>query len=154
MDTDLGIEKDNLANNQEENTTGTVVNGNGPSEKKASQKKKSELSTELIHATKNVVKLYESITNHDELSSNQRNIVRQLIDQQAAALDRKLNGQPVGEGGSFDDLSKQLRKENNRLDALLEGKETLFKKYHEAHNALDLALNAIRIDIKKQEDES
>ncbi len=108
----------------------------------------------LKKSTRDVVKLYECITGHETLSQAQRDRVRDLINKQSAALDMKLSGQQPEEGMDFESIAKVLRKENNKLDSLLEGKESLFKKFHEASKATAVALKLLQENIQKLEDES
>lgn len=111
-------------------------------------------TAELKKAIRVVTKLYENITGHDQLSQAQRDRVRELIRDQSTALDMKISGKVVTDGMNFESISKALRKENNKLDTLLEGKESLFKKFHEAVDTVNSAVKRLQDDIKKMEDES
>lgn len=121
---------------------------------KSPRKMKSEQSAALNKAIREIVKVYETINNHDELSQVHRDRVRELISKQSTALDMKLNGQKPEDGEDFDALSKALRKENNKLDALLEGEAAMYKKFHTAFENVTAALNQMHSEITKMEDES
>lgn len=89
---------------------------------------KSELGSKCLASAKAAVKLFESINSFDVQSANQRTIVRDLITKQSESMEFKLQGNKPPEGYDFEVIAKQLRRENNRLDTLLEGKEALFEK--------------------------
>jgi len=157
METDQGMSEVIGQAGYQDEATGVSSDNQAPndvSKPESGRKKKSALSSALLQTCKDVVKLFEAISNHDELSSNQRALVRSLVDKQSVALDRKLNGLSCEEGESFESLSKVLRKENNRLDALLEGKEAMFKRFHDASALAEQALLSLKTEIKNQEDES
>lgn len=105
-------------------------------------------------ASREALKIYNAICNHEQLTEDQRKKVRDLIDRQKAALDLKLSGGKPSEGEDFDTVYKQLRKENNKLDALLEGKSELFKRFRSARESVEKSLAEMGSHITMLEDES
>jgi|SynMetStandDraft_1070027.scaffolds.fasta_scaffold01187_5 hypothetical protein len=105
-------------------------------------------------SAREALKIYNTICNHEQLTEDQRKKVRELIDKQKAALDLKLSGGKPSEGEDFDAVYKQLRKENNKLDALLEGKGELFKRFRSARESAEKTLAEMSNHITKLEDES
>lgn len=134
--------------------TDPATNGTSQEIQKAGPPQKSALSVALNTTVREAVKLYETITSHDLISQNQRDLVRELINKQAVALDSKLAGVKPADGEDFDSLSKVLRKANNKLDTLLEGKEAMFKTAQAACDAAILNINAMKADLTKLENES
>lgn len=101
---------------------------------------KQDESLAVLQAGKQVVKLYEGLIGFDANAEAQRATIRDLLAKQAKAMERKLHGSKPEEGEDFDGISKLLRRENNRLDSMLDGKETLVV---EAGKAIDMAINAL-----------
>lgn len=58
------------------------------------------------------------------------------------------------EGEDFDSISKRLRKENNRMDAMLDGKDSLVTSTRKAIDAAIEALNQMKTRIIKMEEEA
>lgn len=114
---------------------------------------RSEVGTEALSSLKVAVKIFESINGFDKKSANQRTVVRDLILKQSEVMELKLQGTKPPEGEDFDVIAKQLRRENNRLDTLLEGKESLFGK---ARNAVETAIEKMQnviTEINRLEEE-
>lgn len=115
---------------------------------------KSEVGTKALSSVKAAVKVFESINGFDEQSATQRTVVRDLMLKQSEAMELKLQGKKPPEGEDFDAIAKQLRRENNRLDSLLEGKESLFGK---ARKAAEIAIENIQgviAEINRLEEEA
>lgn len=93
---------------------------------------KSEVGTKALSSVNAAVKVFESINGFGEQSATQRTVVRDLMLKQSEAMELKLQGKKPPEGEDFDATAKQLRRENNRLDSVLEGKESLFSKARKA----------------------
>lgn len=68
-------------------------------------------------------------------------------------MELKLEGKKPLEGEDFDAIAKQLRRENNRLDSLLEGKESLFGKARKAAELAIEHMQQIITDINRLEEE-
>lgn len=105
-------------------------------------------------AAREATKLYDTITNHDQLTQQQRDKVRLLIEKQRTALDIKISGQKPADGEDFDSLAKLLRKENNKLDALLEGKDVLFARFKATAICAEESIAQMKKIIAELEDES
>lgn len=141
------------AGNQEQPANaGEAGNQKLPPEGSSGQAGKSNLAVEALASTKAAIKLYSSITGFDSQSDQQRAVVRDLMEKQRVAMERKLSGVKVEEGEDFDTISKQLKKENNKLDTLLEGKEALFGKTCVAAEEAIKILNAIIAEVKTMEE--
>lgn len=108
----------------------------------------------FIKAAREACKLFDTISNYDQLTRQQRDKVRALIEKQRAALDMKISGQKPVDGEDFDSLAKLLRKENNKLDSLLEGKDVLFSRFKSAANQAETYIAQMKCVIAKLEDES
>ena len=93
------------------------------------------------------------ITGFDEQSDRQRSVVRDLMSKHTQAMEFKLQGQKAPEGEDFDSIAKQLRRENNRLDTLLEGKEILFGKARKAAETAIENMQSVIIEINRLEEE-
>ncbi|WP_208604484.1 hypothetical protein [Pseudomonas antarctica] len=72
---------------------------------------------------------------------------------QSQAMEFKLQGVKPPEGQDFDSIAKQLRRENNRLDTLLEGKEILFGKARKAAEAAIENMQCVIVEINRLEEE-
>ncbi|WP_137887625.1 hypothetical protein [Pseudomonas sp. 2FE] len=114
---------------------------------------RSKAGSEALSSAKNAAKLFECITGFDDMSAKQRTVVRDLLTKQSAALELKLQGGKAPEGEDFDSIAKQLRRENNRLDTLLEGKEALFGKARKAAEDAIVKMKLVINDIKQLEEE-
>jgi len=114
---------------------------------------KSEIGTKALSSVKAAVKVFESINGFDEQSATQRTVVRDLMLKQSEAMELKLQGKKPPESGDFDAIAKQLRRENNRLDTQLEGKESLFGKARKAAETAIENLQHIIIEINRMEEE-
>ncbi len=108
----------------------------------------------FLKMSREAAKLFDTISNHDQLTQQQRDKVRALIEKQRTALDIKISGQKPVEGEDFDSLAKLLRKENNKLDALLEGKDVLFTRFKNTANRAEESIAQMKKIIEKLEDES
>ena len=115
---------------------------------------KSEVGTKALSSVKATVKVFESINGFEEQSATQRTVVRDLMLKQSEAMELKLQGKKPPEGEDFDAIAKQLRRENNRLDFLLEGKESLFGKARKAaENAIE-NIQGVIAEINRLEEEA
>ncbi|MFK0860048.1 hypothetical protein ACIUV1_26515 [Pseudomonas aeruginosa] len=68
-------------------------------------------------------------------------------------MELKLQGKKPPEGEDFDSIAKLLRRENNRLDTLLEGKESLFGKARKAAGIAIENMQSIIAEINRLEEE-
>lgn len=109
--------------------------------------------SDALSATKAAAKLFGNINGYDGQSETQRRVVRDLMAKQSAAMEQKLQGEKSPDGEDFDSISKLLRRENNRLDTLLEGKEALFKKAWDATQEAIQKLQDMSLEIKRMEEE-
>lgn len=117
-------------------------------------KAKKQPETLLVLQTgKAAVKLYEGLIGFDKNADSQRATIRELLNKQSKAMENKMLGIKPGEGEDFDSLSKQLRKENNRLDSMLDGKDSLLTSTTSAIDAAIDALNKMKTRIIKMEEE-
>lgn len=123
-----------------------------PREDGSGRRTKPELSVEALAKVKGTLKLYGIITGFDEQSDHQRAVVRDLMVKHAKAMEMKLAGVKPAEGEDFESITKLLKKENNRLDSMLEGKESLFGKTRVAAEEAIKALQAIVDDVKRMEE--
>ena len=114
---------------------------------------KSEVGTKALSSVKAAVKVFESINGFDEQSATQRTVVRDLMLKQSEAMELKLQGKKPPEGEDFDAIAKQLRRENNRLDSLLEGKESLFGKARKAAEIAIENMQGVIAEINRLEEE-
>lgn len=115
---------------------------------------KSEVGTKALSSVKAAVKVFESINGFEEQGATQRTVVRDLMLKQTEAMELKLQGKKPPEGEDFDAIAKQLRRENNRLDFLLEGKESLFGKARKAaENAIE-NIQGVIAEINRLEEEA
>ena len=114
---------------------------------------KLEVGPKALASAKAVVKFLGSITGFDEQSDRQRSVVRDLMSKHTQAMEFKLQGQKAPEGEDFDSIAKQLRRENNRLDTLLEGKEILFGKARKAAETAIENMQSVIIEINRLEEE-
>lgn len=112
-----------------------------------------DLGAAAIKATKAAVKTFASIQGFDKEADVQRRKVRELMAKQSACLEAKLHGQKAADGEDFESVAKLLRKENNRLDAMLEGKEGMFDKVRLAIHSAIAQLNLMSDQLKKMEEE-
>ena len=117
-------------------------------------KPENKLGADMLASARKSAKLYEMIVGFDEQSEKQREQVRKLIAAQSEALENKLKGIAPSQGEDFDSIAKLLRKENNKLDSLLEGKESLLKKSRIAATEAVALLQDMIGQIVKLEDES
>lgn len=132
-------------------SSGGVVPGRqGSTQTKAG---KSEVGTRAWSSAKSAVKVFESINGFDEQSAAQRAVVRDLMSKQSEAMELKLQGKKPPEGENFDSIAKLLRRENNRLDSLLEGKESLFGKARKAAEIAIENMQSIIAEINRLEEE-
>ncbi|CAM3180826.1 hypothetical protein BZK31_07295 [Pseudomonas floridensis] len=115
---------------------------------------KSEVGTKALSSVKAAVKVFESINGFDEQSATQRTVVRELMLKQSEAMELKLQGNKPLEGEDFDAIAKQLRRENNRLDTLLEGKESLFGKARKAAEIAIENMQGVIAEINRLEEEA
>ncbi|WNZ81406.1 hypothetical protein [Pseudomonas sp. P105] len=115
---------------------------------------KSEVGTKALSSVKAAVKVFESINGFDEQSATQRTVVRELMLKQSEAMELKLQGKKPLEGEDFDAIAKQLRRENNRLDTLLEGKESLFGKARKAAEIAIENMQGVIAEINRLEEEA
>lgn len=115
---------------------------------------RSEVGTKALSSVKAAVKVFESINGFDEQSATQRSVVRDLMLKQSEAMELKLQGVKPPEGEDFDSIAKQLRRENNRLDALLEGKESLFGKARKAAEIAIESMQGVIAEINRLEEEA
>jgi hypothetical protein len=99
---------------------------------------KSEEGQGVLKATKLAVKMFDEILGFDAKVEAQRQIIRDLMVQQNAAVEAKLTGQKTD--GDVADLTKAVRREHNRLDRLLNGKE---KMVAECQLRIDEAKNTL-----------
>ena len=113
---------------------------------------KSEVGTKALSSAKVAVKVFESINGFDEQSATQRTVVRDLMLKQSEAMELKLQGKKPLEGEDFDAIAKQLRRENNRLDTLLEGKESLFGKARKAAEIAIENMQSVIAEINRLEE--
>ncbi|MCY1306854.1 hypothetical protein D9M70_567380 [compost metagenome] len=99
------------------------------------------------------MKSFASIQGYDKDAEEQRLKVRALMAKQSACLEAKLHGQKAADGEDFESVAKKLRKENNKLDAMLEGKEGMYGKVRLAiENAIG-ELKKMADELKKLEEE-
>ncbi|MFU3033129.1 hypothetical protein ACM7JD_26245 [Pseudomonas aeruginosa] len=126
-----------------------------PGRQGATQSKsgKSEVGTKALSSAKAAVKVFESINGFDEQSVTQRAVVRDLLLKQSEAMEFKLQGKKPPEGEDFDSIAKLLRRENNRLDSLLEGKESLFGKARKAAEVAIESMQDVITEINRLEEE-
>lgn len=140
--------------------SGAPSNSNAASgvntEQAATQTKagKSEVGTKALSSVKAAVKAFESINGFDEQSATQRTVVRDLMLKQSEAMELKLQGKKPLEGEDFDAIAKQLRRENNRLDTLLEGKESLLGKARKAAEIAIENMQGVIAEINRLEEEA
>lgn len=151
--TTLEVSSGQVGNNTAPSECG--ANPGGDTEQAASQTTsgKPAVATRALSSVKAAVKIFESISGFDEQSANQRAIVRDLMLKQSEAMELKLQGKRPPEGHDFDAIAKQLRRENNRLDTQLEGKETLFGKARKSAEIAIGNLQHIIIEINRMEEE-
>lgn len=114
---------------------------------------KLEVGPKALASAKAAVKILGSITGFDEQSDSQRRVVRDLMSKHSQAMEFKLQGQKAPEGEDFDSIAKQLRRENNRLDTLLEGKEILFGKARKAAETAIENMQSVITEINRLEEE-
>lgn len=114
---------------------------------------KLEVGPKALASAKAAVKILGSITGFDEQSDTQRRVVRELMSKHTQAMEFKLQGKKPQEGEDFDSIAKQLRRENNRLDTLLEGKEVLFSKARKAAEAAIVNMQSVIAEINRLEEE-
>lgn len=115
---------------------------------------KSQLGTKALSSVKEAMKVFESINGFDEQSATQRTVVRDLMLKQSEAMELKLQGKKPLVGEDFDAIAKQLRRENNRLDTLLEGKESLFGKARKAAEIAIENMQGVIAEINRLEEEA
>lgn len=125
----------------------------GDPEQSASNEGKPVVGTQALSSAKAAVKLFHSIIGFDEQSANQRTVIRELMLKQSQAMELKLQGKKPPEGGDFDAIAKQLRRENSRLDSLLEGKESLFGKARTAAEIAIEQMQSVIAEIDRLEEE-
>lgn len=106
-----------------------------------------------MKATKAAVKSFTSIQGFEQNAESQRSKVRELMAKQAACLEAKLSGEGPVEGEDFETVAKQLRKENNKLDAMLECKEGMFGKVRQAIENAVSELTAMVTALNQLEEE-
>src|SRR3546814_5083764 len=73
---------------------------------------------------------------------------------QSEAMELKLQGKKPSEDEDFDAIAKQLRRENNRLDSLLEGKESLFGKARKAAEIAIENMQGVIAEINRLEEKA
>ena len=116
--------------------------------------KKQPESFAVLQSGKAAVKLYESLIGFDKNAETQRATLRELLNKQSKAMENKMLGIKPAEGEDFDSISKRLRKENNRMDAMLDGKDSLVTSTRKAIDAAIEALNQMQTRIIKMEEEA
>lgn len=141
-----GVSESSLPNQEESG----FQSGHSATQAKAG---KAEVGIKALSSAKAAVKIFVSINGYDEQSANQRTVVRDLMLKQSQAMELKLEGKKPLEGEDFDAIAKQLRRENNRLDSLLEGKESLFGKARKAAELAIEHMQQIITDINRLEEE-
>ncbi|SIQ98790.1 hypothetical protein [Aquipseudomonas alcaligenes] len=112
-----------------------------------------DLGAAAIKAAKAAVKSFVSIKGFDRDAENQRVKVRELLAKQSACLEAKLHGRKSTDGEDFESVAKQLRKENNKLDAMLEGKEGMYAKVRKDIESAIGELTKMAVDLKQLEEE-
>lgn len=114
---------------------------------------KLDVGPEALASAKAAVKILGCITGFDEQSDTQRRVVRELMSKQTQAMELKLQDKKPPDGEDFDSIAKQLRRENNHLDTLLEGKEILFGKARKAAEAVIENMQSVIAEINRLEEE-
>lgn len=127
-------------------------NPRGP-EQSATQVADGSVGVQALSSAKAAVKVFHSITGFDEQSANQRTVIRNLMLKHSQAMELKLQGKKPPEGEDFDAIAKQLRRENTRLDSLLEGKESLFGKARKAAEIAIEQMQSVIAEIDRMEEE-
>lgn len=112
-----------------------------------------DLGAAVIKAAKTAVKSFISIKGFDSDAENQRVKVRDLLAKQSACIEAKLHGRKSADGEEFEAVAKQLRKENNKLDAMLEGKEGMYAKVRKDIEIAIGELTKMADDLKQLEEE-
>ncbi|MGI1189097.1 hypothetical protein ACRCRN_34105 [Pseudomonas aeruginosa] len=144
-----------VAGGDAQSSGGNTEQGQGAATTVAEQEKakKQPESVAVLQSGKAAVKLYESLIGFDKNAEAQRVAIRVLLHKQSKAMENKMLGIKPEVGEDFDSISKLLRRENNRLDSMLDGKDSLVTSTSGAIDKAIEALNQMKTRIIKMEEE-